>query len=67
MSLGETFVIRIYRRGESAAARDGESTPQSRFSDRFALAGLLEDPVSGETRAFSAIGELIELLCAARK
>jgi len=65
MSLGETYVIRIYRRGESAAARDGGTTPQSRSSDRFALAGLLEDPVSGETRAFSAISGLITMLCEA--
>ena len=65
MSLGETYVIRIYSRGESAAARDGGTTPQRRSSDRIALAGLIEDPVSGETRAFRATSELVAMLCEA--
>lgn len=62
MSIGETYVIRIYRLGECAAARDGGTTPQMGSSDRYAFAGRLKDPVTGETRALRAISQLIAML-----
>jgi len=62
MSLGETYVIRIYRRGEPAA-RDVGTPPQRPSSDRAELIGVLEDPVSGETRAFHGTSELVAMLC----
>ncbi len=62
MRLGETYVIRIYRRGRDAAMDDGGTTPRRRSDDRVALAGLIEDPVSGETRVFHAASELIAML-----
>ncbi len=65
MSLGETYVIRIYRRGARAARGEGATTPQRRSSDRVVLAGLIEDPVSGETRAFRGLSELVAMICEA--
>jgi len=63
MSLGETYVIRIYRRGKSAAKGDGGTTPKRRSTDRVVLAGLIEDPVSGQTWVFREANELVSMLC----
>jgi hypothetical protein len=60
MSLGDIYVIRIYRRG---AARTDAAAPRRRATDRIELAGLIEDPVSGASRAFRETSELLALLC----
>jgi len=60
MSLGDIYVIRIYRRG---AARRDAAAPRRRATDRIELAGLIEDPLSGESRAFRETNELLAMLC----
>ncbi len=63
MSLGETYVIRIYRRGKPAGSGNDATAPRRRATDRFLLAGRIEDPVSGQAWVFREATELVAMLC----